>query len=112
GGRARVEVSERGRRCGEAVPAQRRVMPLGGGAGRGEQRREIDGAGQMADSPVSPVRIRIASSMGSTKTLPSPIEPVLAAPAMIDVTLSTRCSPTTTSVLNLGRKSTVYCDPR
>ena len=35
----------------------------------------------MADSPFSPVRMRIASPMGMTKTLPSPMEPVRAAAA-------------------------------
>ncbi len=88
--RERVEVGERGGRRGEPVPAQRRVMPLRGGAGRGQDRREVDGPVQMADSPVSPVRMRTASSMGRTNTLPSPMEPVLAAAAMVEVTLSAR----------------------
>ena len=55
----------------------------------GEQGERIRGA-QTADSPFSPVRIRIDSSMGSTKTLPSPMEPVFAAPTMVEVTLSIR----------------------
>src|SRR5262244_1353215 len=50
--------------------------------------------------------------MGSTKTLPSPMEPVLAAPTIVALTLSTRWSGTTTSIFTLGRKSTVYSDPR
>src|SRR5262249_5475323 len=67
---------------------------------------------QTADSPVSPVRIRIDSLMGSTNTLPSPIEPVLAAPAIVSTTFFTSESLTTTSIFTLGRKSTVYSDPR
>src|SRR5215813_399048 len=50
--------------------------------------------------------------MGSTNTLPSPMEPVLAAPTIVALTLSTRWSGTTTSIFTLGRKSTVYSDPR
>src|SRR5215470_9597385 len=56
--------------------------------------------------------MRMDSSMGNTNTLPSPIEPVFAAPTITDTTLSTRLSPITTSILTLGRKSTVYSDPR
>src|SRR5215470_19738611 len=67
---------------------------------------------QTADSPVSPVRMRIDSLMGSTKTLPSPIDPVLAAPAIVSTTFLTSASPTTTSIFTLGRKSTVYSEPR
>src|SRR5256884_7645205 len=52
------------------------------------------------------------SSIGRTKTFPSPIDPVLAAPTIVCTTLSTRWSGTTTSILTFGRKSTVYSDPR
>src|SRR5262249_61282488 len=85
-----VEVRERRRRRGEAVAAQARVMPLRSGAGGGEKRRQIDRARQMADSPVSPVPVRTPSSVGSAKTLPSPIEPVSAAPPTVHPTFSTR----------------------
>src|SRR6267378_6844977 len=67
---------------------------------------------QTALSPCSPVRIRIASSRRDTNTLPSPIDPVLAAPAMSVTTLSTSPSGTTTSTFIFGRKSTVYSPPR
>src|SRR5262245_31057354 len=50
--------------------------------------------------------------IGSTNTLPSPMDPVLAAPTIVALTLSTRWSGTTTSILTLGRKSTVYSEPR
>src|SRR6266850_2833385 len=56
--------------------------------------------------------MRIAVSTGDTKILPSPMLPVLAAPATTSVTLSTKWSGTTTSILIFGRKSTVYSPPR
>src|SRR5882762_2605889 len=56
--------------------------------------------------------MRMDWPIGSTNTLPSPMEPVLAAPTIVAVTLSTRWSGTTTSILTLGRKSTVYSEPR
>jgi len=56
--------------------------------------------------------MRIDWLIGSTKTLPSPMEPVLAAPTIVAATLSTRWSGTTTSIFTLGRKSTVYSEPR
>src|SRR5262245_14839921 len=52
------------------------------------------------------------SPMGSTNTFPSPIEPVFAAPTITATTLSTMWSATTTSIFTLGRKSTVYSEPR
>src|SRR3990172_1623918 len=67
---------------------------------------------QMADSPFSPVRMRMASPMGSTNTLPSPMEPVLAAEQITATTFSTIASATTTSTLTFGRKSMVYSEPR
>src|SRR5438093_3394209 len=56
--------------------------------------------------------MRIDWLIGSTNTLPSPMEPVLAAPTIVALTLSTRWSGTTTSIFTLGRKSTVYSEPR
>src|SRR6266540_336501 len=117
-GRERVEVGQRRARLGEAQPlelAERGLVvrrrcqevghvltcPLPGG-----QRV------QMAASPFSPVRMRMASPMGRTKTLPSPMEPVRAAAAMSATTLSTSWSGTTSSTLTLGRKSIVYSEPR
>ena len=47
----------------------------------------------MASAPRSPVRIRITSSTGRTKILPSPIRPVLAAFSM---------APTTSATFSLG----------
>src|SRR5262245_3204639 len=67
---------------------------------------------QTAASPVSPVRILRDSLTGSTNTLPSPMEPVLAAPVMVATTFCTSGSGTTTSIFTLGRKSTVYSEPR
>src|SRR6476620_9827212 len=67
---------------------------------------------QMAFSPVSSVRIRIAFSMGRTKILPSPILPVFAESEIAFTALSTMPSTTTISNLTLGRKSTVYSLPR
>src|SRR6059036_1379749 len=56
--------------------------------------------------------MRTAVWTGLTKILPSPMLPVLAAPAITSATLSTRLSGTTTSILIFGRKSTVYSPPR
>ena len=95
GRREAVEIRQRGGRIGESEPAE---VPLGGV--------------QTADSPVSPVRMRIDSLIGSTNTFPSPMEPVFAAPTMVATTLSTRLSATTTSIFTFGRKSTVYSEPR
>src|SRR5262249_45545572 len=74
--------------------------------------RQRDRFNQTACSPVSPVRIRMDWLIGSTNTLPSPMEPVFAAPTIVALTLSTRWSGTTTSIFTFGRKSTVYSDPR
>src|SRR5262245_26932000 len=106
GGRRQGRQVRRGRSgIGETQPAQRSR----GRDGRPQQLERIQA--QTAESPVSPVRMRTAWSMGSTKTLPSPIEPVLAAPAMIETTLSARWAGTTTSILTLGKKSTEYSEP-
>src|SRR5215468_643223 len=67
---------------------------------------------QMASLPVSPVRMRIASSTVETKILPSPIRPVLAAFWMASSALGSISSPSTTSSFTLGRKSTTYSAPR
>ena len=45
--------------------------------------------GQIASRSVSPVRMRTACSIGLTKTLPSPICPVLAEAMMAAITLGT-----------------------
>src|SRR5262245_22560005 len=74
--------------------------------------RRVHKKHQMADSPFSPVRMRMASPMGMTKTLPSPMEPVRAAAATAETTFSTIASGTTSSILTLGRKSIVYSEPR
>src|SRR2546427_577911 len=93
--REALEVRQGGGRVGEPEPAE---VPLRGA--------------QTADSPVSPVRMRIDSLIGSTNTLPSPMEPVFAAPTIVETILSTMLSATTTSIFTLGRKSTVYSEPR
>src|SRR5918996_1334541 len=97
--------------AGCANPARRsaRARAAGGAVSRSSARTPTR---YTAPSPVSPVRIRIASSIGSTNTLPSPMEPVLAAPTIVATTLSTTWSATTTSIFTLGRKSTVYSEPR
>ncbi len=109
GGRVALEVVERhvrirrGRQLG-GEPRQRGRQQLGvarSGRETFEVRRRRGRIGeaealepirlvQTADSPFSPVRMRMDSSIGSTKTLPSPMEPVLAAPTMVEVTLSIR----------------------
>src|SRR6185503_8140666 len=86
---------------------------VGGQAARPSGHHTLGGtSGQIASSPFSPVRMRMASPIESTKTLPSPIEPVLADWQMTETTLSTRLSGTTTSTFTLGRKSIVYSEPR
>src|SRR5882762_10493221 len=67
---------------------------------------------QTAFSPISSVLIRTTCSTGSTKTLPSPILPVLAALTTTLTAFSTISSARTTSTLTLGKKSTVYSLPR
>src|SRR5882724_4633317 len=61
---------------------------------------------QIASSPFSPVRMRIASSMVLTKILPSPIFPVLAAFARAKTTSLRTASFTTISIMIFGTKST------
>src|SRR5499433_3434721 len=115
-GRHRVQIAERARGLGEAAALELRQR--GAIAGRGSEEISHGGDGgkrrrrQMAASPFSPVRMRMASPMGSTKTLPSPMEPVRAAAATVATTFSTSASGTTSSTLTLGRKSMVYSDPR
>src|SRR5262249_12084176 len=116
-GRRRVGPAQRGegapgagvaRRGAQEIGRRRAARPAGRrGRGAAAARRC-----QIADSPVSPVRMRMASPIGRTKTLPSPMDPVLAAPQMTDTTLSAIWSVTTTSTLTLGRKSMVYSEPR
>ena len=67
---------------------------------------------QTACSPVSPVRMRTAFSMEVTKTFPSPILPVRAALIIPSTAGVTWLSAKTTSILILGKKSTVYSLPR
>src|SRR5207244_6317681 len=67
---------------------------------------------QTAASPFSSVRMRMTCSTVETKILPSPILPVLAALMMAATAVSTLPSGTTSSILILGRKSTVYSLPR
>ena len=72
-------ISQAGRGVKSAKDAKRPFspdprLPTNGRRGSGE----ASGA-QMAVSPRSPVRIRSTSSTGSTKILPSPILPLLAA---------------------------------
>src|SRR5574343_1574332 len=69
-------------------------------------------APQRASGPVSPVRIRMTCSRMKTKTLPSPILPVLADFSIASLTCS-RCSAlTAASIFTLGKKSTTYSAPR
>src|SRR5258707_10063185 len=72
-----------------------------------------DGGGrnQMASVPVSPVRMRIASSIRDTKILPSPMRPVCAALRIASMAGSTVSSATTISIFTFGRKSTTYSAP-
>src|SRR5690606_16971169 len=65
-----------------------------------------------AATPLSPVRMRIACSMGVTKILPAPILPVLADSMIAWMVASTWASPTAISSFSLGRKSTTYSAPR
>ena len=67
---------------------------------------------QTAASERSPVRMRMASSTGSTKILPSPILPERAVSMMTSMARSTSSSASTSSPLTLGRKSTAYSAPR
>ncbi len=55
--------------------------------------------------------MRIAFSMVLTKTLPSPILPVLAALTIASTAAATMLSAKTISILIFGRKSTVYSLP-
>src|SRR5206468_9592310 len=109
--REALEIARGGLRIREAELPQ--GPPQAGRPGAAAGGQELGGGGvQTADSPVSPVRMRIDSLIGSTNTLPSPIEPVFAAPAIVSTTFLARASPTTTSIFTLGRKSTVYSEPR
>jgi hypothetical protein len=56
--------------------------------------------------------MRTTSSIDTTKILPSPIRPVLAARSITSTTFATSASETTTSTFTLGRKSTTYSAPR
>src|ERR1700730_16082765 len=67
---------------------------------------------QTASSPDSPVLIRMASSMFETKIFPSPIRPVWAARWIASTAFSILSSPSTISILTLGRKSPTYSAPR
>src|SRR5882724_13663483 len=68
-----------------------------------ESRRHPFGhaATQSALSPRSPLRMRMASAMSETKTLPSPILPERAAVDSALTTSSQRALDTTTSILTL-----------
>ena len=63
-------------------------------------------------SPSSPVRIRIASSTGSTKIFPSPTSPVRACLRIVSTTSDLSLSSTTHSTLSFGRTLTVRLEPR
>src|SRR5690606_2798859 len=67
---------------------------------------------QIASSPVSPVRMRMTSSTGVTKILPSPMRPVRAASVMVATTCRTLSSGTMISSLTLGTESTTWAEPR
>src|SRR6185437_13266842 len=71
-----------------------------------------DAVRQSAAEPVSPVRMRTASSTFRTKILPSPILPVAAAALIASTALPTAESSTTASSCTLGRKFTWYSAPR
>ncbi len=61
----------------------------------------------MAVSPLSPVLIRITSSTGDMKILPSPMYPVWPFLTMISTICSTFSSLATISIYTLGRRSTL-----
>ena len=63
-------------------------------------------------SPSSPVRMRIASSTGRTKILPSPTSPVRACLRIVSTTIPFSLSSTTHSIFNFGRTLTVRVEPR
>ncbi len=66
----------------------------------------VEPANQMANSPCSSVRIRIASSTVDTKIFPSPIVPVRAASTMTETTSRSMASLTSISIRTLATKST------
>src|SRR5262249_55296104 len=111
--REALEIARGGVRIGEAERLQCSPQASRRGAAAGGP--EVGGGGVQTGRPsrsAARVRMRIDSLIGSTKTLPSPIEPVFAAPAIVSTTFLARASPTTTSIFTLGRKSTVYSEPR
>ena len=63
-------------------------------------------------SPASPVRMRIASSTGRVKILPSPTDPVRAWRRIVSVTIPTALSSTTHSILIFGRRWIAISEPR
>src|SRR5262249_59174273 len=65
-----------------------------------------------AASPRSPVRMRTTSSSEVTNTLPSPNLPVPAVLSTASTACSTSSSGMATSILILGRNSTLYSLPR
>src|SRR5262249_23697831 len=103
-GRRRIRIRDPELTEGSAAPGRRAASA--GGQEPGNTRV------QTAASPVSPVRILRDSLTGSTNTLPSPMEPVLAAPVMVATTFCTSGAGPTTSIFPLGRESTVYSEPR
>jgi hypothetical protein len=58
------------------------------------------------------VRTRTTSSTGVVQTLPSPIEPVLAAATIALTTRAASASSTSTSTRVFGTNDTVYSAPR
>jgi hypothetical protein len=67
---------------------------------------------QTAEEPVSPVRMRVISSMGRMKIFPSPIFPVHAESHMAVTTSWTWDSSTRLSIFVFGTKSVLYSLPR
>src|SRR5208283_3851406 len=67
---------------------------------------------QMASSPDSSVRMRMASSIDEMKIFPSPTCPVFATFNIVSTTLLANSLETITSIFIFGRKSIWYSEPR
>src|SRR6185369_4318008 len=113
GGRGRVLGS-----CGQRPKPEHAHGDAGAQREAPEQTVAIDPAqhGQLlshsAASPRSPVRMRTTWSSALTKTFPSPNLPVLAVLRIASTAASTISSARATSILILGRNSTLYSLPR
>src|SRR3954468_4398238 len=85
-------------------------------AARIRSKQQLLHGGQQADQSasvsVSPVRMRLACSIGVTKILPSPIWPVRAPELMTSTALTASSDDTAISIRSFGRKFTMYSAPR